>query len=266
MFELGFIGFGNMGQAMAEGIISAGIIKAENIQIIDISQDKTKEAAEKMKIAVAQNNKELVLGCKVIILALKPQFYQSIIKEIKEYVKEDTIIVSIAPGQSLGGLLQSFGKPLKIVRTMPNAPAMICQGMSALCKNEYVTDEEILYIKSLFEGVGKAEIVPEYMMNAVLAASGSSPAYVCLFIDALADAAVREGMPRSLALSFIEQAVVGTAKMLQETGMHPSQLKDTVCSPGGTTIEAVSVLEDSGFRSSLIKAAAACVQRACELQ
>ena len=162
-------------------------------------------------------------------------------------------------------LQELFGKPVKIVRTMPNTPALVGEGITGVCKNELVTEEELSYICKIFSGFGKAEVLSEKLMDVVVSVSGSSPAYVFLFIEAMADAAVADGMPRAQAYKFAAQAVYGSAKMVLETGKHPGELKDMVCSPGGTTIEAVRVLEEKGFRSSVIEAMKACVKVAKEL-
>lgn len=264
MLELGVIGYGNMGGAMVKGIIRANLVAPDQIQVSDLDSLSLEAGAKELGFCIG-SNKSTAENSRVLVLAIKPQFYAQVISEIAEDIGSETIVVSIAPGKTIENLEQSFGRPLKIVRTMPNAPAMVGAGMTALCGNSLVTKEELEHVRSLMGGFGHAEVVPEYMMDAVVAVSGSAPAYVCLFIEALADAAVMEGMPRSLAHIFVEQAVLGTAKMLQDTGLHPAQLKDMVCSPGGTTIEAVSVLEENGFRSSLICAAEACVQKARKL-
>ena len=155
-------------------------------------------------------------------------------------------------------LEEQFGKDVKIVRTMPNTPAMVGEGMTAVCPNEHLTEDEIAYVKSLLESFSRAEIVPERLMDVVTAVSGSSPAYVFMLIEAMADAAVSGGMPRKQAYQFAAQAVLGSAKMVLDTGKHPGELKDMVCSPAGTTIEAVRTLEELGFRSSIIEAMKVC--------
>ena len=168
------------------------------------------------------------------------------------------LIITIAPGKTLAWLAEQFQKPVKIVRTMPNTPAMVGEGMTGACKNAYVTDEDMEKALSILNGFGKAELIPEHMMDAVVAVSGSSPAYVFVMIEAMADAAVSGGIPRSQAYKFAAQAVLGSAKMVLETGKHPGELKDMVCSPAGTTIEAVRVLEEKGFRSAIIEAMKKC--------
>ena len=175
-----------------------------------------------------------------------------------EQTTEDKIIITIAPGKTLAWLEEKFGKKVKIVRTMPNTPAMVMEGMTAASPNSYLSEEEVKYACHILESFGKVEVIPERLMDAVVGVSGSSPAYVFILIEAMADAAVSDGMPRAQAYKFAAQAVMGSAKMVLETGKHPGELKDMVCSPAGTTIEAVRVLEGTGFRSSVIEAMKAC--------
>ena len=194
----------------------------------------------------------------MIILSVKPQFYAEVIHEIRRDVRENQIVITIAPGKTLAWLADQFGKDVKIVRTMPNTPAMVGAGMTAACPNEHMTKEETAYVCTLLESFSRVEIVSEHLMDTVVSVSGSSPAYVFMLIEAMADAAVSGGMPRSQAYQFAAQAVLGSAKMVLETGKHPGELKDMVCSPAGTTIEAVRVLEERGFRSAVFEAMKVC--------
>lgn len=264
--KLGFIGCGNMAKAMMGGIINSGLVKAEEVIASDMYVPGLENAKETLKINVTTDNKEVAANCEVIVLSIKPQFYPVVIKEISPLVAKETIVVTIAPGQTHEKLNEMFGREdVKIVRCMPNTPAMVLEGMTACCKNNNVTAEEMDKVKALLCGFGKAEEVAEYMMDAVTAVSGSSPAYVFMMIEAMADAAVIEGMPRDKAYKFAAQAVLGSAKMVLETGKHPGALKDMVCSPAGTTIEAVKVLEQEGFRASLIDAMVACADKSRSL-
>lgn len=259
--KLGFIGCGNMAKAIMGGIIDSGLLGADEIIAADVNRAALEKAASTLKVEVTQDNREVAANCGTLVLSVKPQFYPSVIKEISPCVPQSTVVVTIAPGQTLKKLAELFGKDVKIVRTMPNTPAMIREGMTAVCKNEFVTDKELEYVCRLLNSFGRTEQVAEYMMDAVVAVSGSSPAYVYMMIEAMADAAVMGGMPRDKAYTFAAQAVCGSAKMVLETGMHPGALKDMVCSPAGTTIEAVKVLEEKGFRSSLIEAMRACMDK-----
>lgn len=259
--KIGFIGSGNMAQAMISGILQAELASPDQVIASDAYRPCLDGAQEKYGIHITTDNKEVAGQAEVVVLAVKPQFYEAVIKEIKEVVKQETIIVTIAPGQTLEKLEGLFQKGVKIVRTMPNTPAMVGEGMTALCANGFVDDGEKAKVKELISGFGKAVYVPEYMMDAVVAVSGSAPAYVYLFIEALADGAVLLGMSRKEAYTFAAQTVMGSAKMVLETGQHPGALKDMVCSPGGTTIEAVKTLEEEGFRSAVIKAMEACAEK-----
>ncbi len=258
--KLGFIGTGNMAGAIMGGIINKGVFKAEEIIGSDIFAPGRERAKETYGINVTADNREVVEKAEVVILSVKPQFYASTIEGIKDAVKENQLIITIAPGKTLKWLEEQFGKKVKIIRTMPNTPAMVSEGMTAACPNEYVTEEEVKYAVSILSSFSKVEVVSENLMDVVVAVSGSSPAYVFMFIEAMADAAVADGMPRAQAYKFAAQTVLGSAKMVLETGKHPGELKDMVCSPAGTTIEAVRVLERNGFRSAVIEAMKACTE------
>lgn len=260
--KLGFIGCGNMAFAMIGGIINKGISSTEDVIASDAYEPALTKAADELKIQITTNNKAVTAKADILFLSVKPQYYEAVIKEIKETVRENQIIVTIAPGKTLDWLLTGFGKPVKIVRCMPNTPALVCEGITGVCPNGLVTIDELELVCRVLSGFGKTEVLTENLMDAVVAVSGSSPAYVFMFIEAMADAAVADGMPRAQAYRFAAQAVYGSAKMVLETGKHPAELKDMVCSPGGTTIEAVRVLEKNGFRSSVMEAMKACTSKA----
>lgn len=263
--KIGFIGCGNMATAMIRGMIKSGVAKPEEM-IASAKSEKTRGRIKtELGICAAQNNRQVVLFSDVIFLAVKPQYYEEVIEEIKGDLTGEEIFVAIAPGKTLSWLAEKLGSNVKIIRTMPNTPAMVGEGMTGMCGNTLVTEEELLQVKVLLESFGKAEVVPEPLIDVVVGVSGSSPAYVFLFIEAMADAAVADGMPRAQAYKFAAQAVLGSAKMVLETGRHPGELKDMVCSPGGTTIEAVRVLEEKGMRSAVIEASKACVKKGREL-
>ncbi|WP_138263800.1 pyrroline-5-carboxylate reductase [[Clostridium] hylemonae] len=256
--KLGFIGTGNMASAIMGGIIEKQIIPAEEIIGADLFAPGREKARTQFGIHVTDSNKEVVEKAEVIVLSVKPQFYEDVINEIKGDIKDDQIIITIAPGKTLAWLEEKFERPVKIVRTMPNTPAMVGEGMTAACPNEHMDDKGMEYVKTLLQSFSQVEVVPERLMDAVVSVSGSSPAYVFVLIEAMADAAVSGGMPRPQAYKFAAQAVLGSAKMVLETGKHPGELKDMVCSPAGTTIEAVRVLEERGFRSAVIEAMKVC--------
>ncbi len=259
--KLGFIGTGNMASAIMGGIIKNQIVSADEIIGADLFAPGRERVKERFGIHVTADNNEVVEKADVIILSVKPQFYEEVICQIRDAVRADQIVITIAPGKTLAWLAEKFGKEVKIVRTMPNTPALVGAGMTAMCPNEHMTEEETAYVRSLLESFGRVEVVAERLMDVVVSTSGSSPAYVFMMIEAMADAAVSGGMPRPQAYQFAAQAVMGSAKMVLETGKHPGELKDMVCSPGGTTIEAVRTLEEYGFRSAVIEAMKACEEK-----
>lgn len=259
--KLGFIGTGNMASAIMGGVIRNNLISADEIIGSDSFAKSREAAAAKFGIHVTDANTEVVKQAEILVLSVKPQFYASVIQEIKDAIKEDQLVITIAPGKTLAWLEEQFGKPVKIMRTMPNTPALVNAGMTAAVPNAYMTESDQERVKAILESFGRVEIVAEHLMDVVVSTSGSSPAYVYMMIEAMADAAVSGGMARAQAYQFAAQAVLGSAKMVLETGMHPGELKDMVCSPGGTTIEAVRTLEALGFRSAVIEAMKVCEEK-----
>ncbi len=260
--KIGFIGCGNMARAILGGIRNRKLVPEEDLMASARTEATKRKIREELGIRAAEDNREAAAFADVLILAVKPVSMEDVIEEISEAVKPETIVVTLAPGKTLQWLDSTFGKPTKLIRTMPNTPALVGEGMTALCANPFVTPEELETVEKIFRCCGKTQVVPESMIDVVVGVSGSSPAYVFLFIEALADAAVADGMPRKQAYEFAAQSVLGSAKMVLETGMHPGELKDMVCSPGGTTMEAVRVLEEKGLRSAVIEASKACVKKA----
>lgn len=259
--KLGFIGTGNMASAIMGGVINKGLIPANEIIGSDLFAPNRDKVAAQFGIRVTDSNLEVVNNAEIIVLSVKPQFYASVIAEIKDAITENQLVITIAPGKTLAWLEEQFGKQVKITRTMPNTPAMVNAGMTAAVPNAYMSEDEFSRVKAILESFGKVEVVSEKLMDVVVSTSGSSPAYVYMMIEAMADAAVSGGMPRPQAYQFAAQAVLGSAKMVLETGMHPGALKDMVCSPAGTTIEAVRVLEERGFRSAIIEAMKVCEEK-----
>lgn len=262
---IGFIGSGNMASAMIGGIINANIVPAENVICSDPSELKLKDLQSRYGVSTTTNNVEVATKADILVLSVKPQFYPQVINEIKAQVNDNTIIVVIAAGQKIENIKKLFERKIKVVRAMPNTPALVGEGMAALSPCPMTLPEELDLICNIFNSFGKCEIINENLMDAVTAVSGSSPAFVFMIIEAMADAAVLEGMPRDKAYTFAAQAVLGSAKMVLETGKHPAQLKDMVCSPGGTTIEGVSILEEDGLRASLIKAIKATAKKSKDM-
>lgn len=262
---IGFIGAGNMGSAMIGGICSSGLVTPEQIIVSAHSASTVERIHTTHGVRTTLSNEEVAAASDILFLAIKPYQFADALPAIAASLKKDCIIVSVAAGQSIASIETLLGNDVKLVRSMPNTPALVGESMSALCCNGNVTSEELSVIKQLFECFGKAEIVAESMIDAVIGVAGSSPAYVYMFIEAMADAAVADGMPRAMAYKFAAQSVLGAAKMVLETGKHPGELKDAVCSPGGTTIEAVATLEAGGFRDAVITAQRACVQKSKDM-
>lgn len=261
IMKLGFIGAGNMACAMIGGIIKSNLINCREIIASAATQKTIDRVSEEFDIEVTLDNKE-VAKADILFLAVKPIYCSQVIEETKcVQVSDSQIIVSIAAGKSIKWLEGAYGSEKKIIRIMPNTPALVGEGMTAVCPNKNVKQDELDRICRLLESFGKAEVIDERLMDAVIAVSGSSPAYVFMFIEAMADAAVAEGMNREQAYQFAAQSVLGSAKMILETGKHPAELKDMVCSPAGTTIEAVRALEKSGFRGSVMEGMRACADR-----
>lgn len=258
--KLGFIGTGNMAGAIMGGIIKNGVLKPEEIIGSDILEAGREKVHSLYGICVTDDNKEAAKA-EIVVLSVKPQYYEQTIAQIRDEITDEQVIVTLAPGKTLEWLQGQFGKDVKIVRTMPNTSAMVGAGMTAACANALVTKEELEKVLTILRSFGEVEVVSEHLIDAVVSASGSSPAYVFMMIEAMADAAVADGMPRPQAYKFAAQAVMGSAKMVLETGKHPGELKDMVCSPAGTTIEAVQVLEERGFRSAIIEAMRVCAEK-----
>ena len=263
--KIGFIGLGNMAKAIIGGMLENQIVSPDNM----IGTAKTKATREAVRdaygIGIRDTNAEAVKETDVIILAVKPQFLQEVIEEIREDTSQNKLIISIVAGKTMQWIEDTFGSRIKLVRCMPNTPALVGAGCTGVCANEKVTQEDIAYSLKLMESFGKAHFVPERLMDAVGAVSGSSPAFVFMFIEAMADAAVAAGMPRAQAYEFAAQAVYGSAKLMLESGRHPGELKDMVCSPGGTTIQGVRVLEEKGLRGAVFDALAATVEQSKKL-
>lgn len=264
-WKIGLIGFGNMGSAMAEGALKAGLALPKEIVTsthgIGITERETR-----LGISTVKENSEVAKNVPLLILSVKPALLPKVTAEIKPVLSKETVVISVVAGQTLESLAGLLGKDKKIIVTMPNTPALVGEGITAYCPGSNISENDEEKAVAFLESFGKAIKVQESWMPAVVAASGSSPAYIYMFIESLADAAVAMGMPRDIAYQFSAQAVVGSGKMVLESGLHPGQLKDMVCSPGGTTIEAVKVLEEHGFRGTVIDGAVAAAKKTIEMQ
>ena len=264
--KLGFIGCGNMAGAIIRGIISSGAVRKTDIIGADLSADAREKVSAECGIRVTSDNTEVVREADCVFLTVKPQYLEEVIFGIRETASPEQLFVSIAAGRSVQWIEERFGRyPVRLVRLMPTTPALVGAGMPAAARNSRVTDAEMDEVCRLCGAFGEVEQVSENLFDVVTAVSGSSPAYVFMFIEAMADAAVQGGMPRTMAYKFASQAVLGSAKMVLETGKHPGELKDMVTSPAGTTIEAVRVLEQKGFRSAVFECVKACADKSASL-
>ena len=258
---IGFIGLGNMARAVIGGMLDKGIVKPEDICGSAKTEATRKKMEDSCKIRTASCNREVAEQAEILVLAVKPQFFEEVIEEIKGISWEGKTIISLAPGKTIAWLQEKFGQRLPVVRCMPHTPALVGEGCTGVCASPEVGSKARDTVLEILGSFGKAVEVSEKMMDVVGAVSGSSPAFVFLFIEALADGAVAEGMPRAQAYEFAAQAVLGSAKLVLETGSHPGELKDMVCSPGGTTIQGIKMLEKNNFRGTVMDAVITCVEK-----
>lgn len=262
MRTIGFIGAGNMGGAMAKACAK---VNGGNVWIYDVNPNVYThfEPSETMHTAVTMD--ELMAQCHIVVLSVKPQFYEEVCMSIKDKISKDQLIVTVAPSYDIASLKMLLGN-VKLIRTMPNTPALIGEGVTAYCFEEGgIEKSDIEAFEMYFSSFGKLISVKEQLMPAVVAASGSSPAYGYMFIEAMADAAVSMGMPRAMAYEVAAMSIKGACEMILQTGKHPGELKDAVTSPAGTTIKAVLAMEEAGFRNSVIKGMEACYRQVVDM-
>lgn len=251
--KVGFIGSGNMAGAIMGGTIRSGYLSADNIYISDVDKSKAQSLSDLYGVNTVENNREVIEKCEIIILSVKPHIYGTVLDEIKKYINTEKVIVTIAAGVTISYVKSFLGKEAKVIRTMPNTPALVGEGMTAITYTSPVESRDVDFVKGMFSSFGLVEIIDESLIDAFSSLCGSSPAFIDMFIEAMADAAVQLGLPRNKSYIMAAQAVKGTAKMLIDTGKHPGELKDMVCSPAGTTIEGVRVLEKKGLRSAVME-------------
>lgn len=265
VMKIAFIGLGNMANAILKGILDAGIAKASDVTGVCNTSKTAIHMATEYGINASTEITDDVFECDIVFLAVKPQVIESVAEKLKGRLNPEQLIVSVIAGKSLTWLKEHLGEGLKIIRTMPNTPALAGEGCTGITSSDAVSDDELQKVVNIFGSFGKAYVVKESLMDTVGAVSGCSPAFVFMFMEALADGAVKYGMPRPMAYEFVTQTVLGSAKLMQETGNHPGVLKDMVCSPGGTTIEAVEALEKGGFRASVMEAVDAVMEKSRKL-
>jgi pyrroline-5-carboxylate reductase len=263
--RLAFIGGGNMAEALLRGILAAKRLAPEQVIVTDVRADRLAYLRDTYGIETSGGNVDAAAHADTVLLAVKPQVVTGVLDDLRRVITERQLVISIAAGISTATIAEAFLRPVRVVRVMPNTPALVLEGMSALARGTLATPEDLALARGLFEAVGKVVVVDEALMDAVTGLSGSGPAYVFLVIEALSDAGVKAGLPRDVATALAAQTVRGAAKMVLETGKHPGELKDMVTSPGGTTIAGLHALEQGAVRASLINAVEAATRRSQEL-
>lgn len=261
----GFIGTGNMGFPMLKGAAEA--FGSDQVCFFDADPKRMEYVRKETGAIPAADNRSLAADCRFVVMAVKPHLYPAVFEEIRDSLGADTIVVTIAAGAAIEASKAALGASRRILRAMPNTPAMVKEGMAGICySDDAYTEEEKQLVDRFFHAFGEYEVFDERLMDAVICANGSSPAYVYLFIEALADSVVKYGIPRDKAYKLTAQTVLGAAKMVLETGEHPGVLKDQVCTPGGTTIAGVAALEEYGLRNAVIKATDRCYEKAVSMK
>ena len=264
--NIAIIGCGAMGEALIAGIVAAGNVELDSIFASDTLVERVEVIGRQYGVRIGTDNIKAAAFADVVVLAVKPGLINNVLAQIRETLTENTLVISVAAGVTIGQLLNGLPTGAKIVRVMPNMPALVREGMSVLVGGPGVHDRDLDIAQGIFRAVGKTLIVEEHMIDAVTGVSGSGPAYVLLLIEALADGGVRMGLPRDIAITLATQTVRGTAHLQHQTGEHPARLKDRITSPGGTTSAAVHVLEKGGFRGLVSAAVEMATKRATELR
>lgn len=261
--QITFIGGGNMGEALIQGLLKADLTSPEMLIVSDIREDRLSYLKSKYQIRVVSDNRRALDGAKIVLLAVKPQIISKVAEEIAPCLSPDMLVISIAAGVSLTRLREGL-QCLRVIRVMPNTPALVLQGVTCVCCDG-VSDQDIAIAEEIFKSVGKVIILEERHIDAVTGLSGSGPAYCFLIIEALADGGVKMGLPRSIAMELAIQTMRGSAALIDEFARHPGELKDMVASPGGTTIWGLHALEKKGVRGAFIKAVEDATLRSKEL-
>ena len=261
--KVSFIGAGNMASAIIQGIYKNRILDYKDIYVSNRSKGKLDVLKKECKVNISLDNKDVTKDADIIFLCVKPQVMETVIGEIKDVVSDNTLIVSIAAGKSIEWIEKCFGKSLKIIRVMPNVASLIGEGISAVCLNNKAAKDKkgTKCVTDILKGLGECEIVSEEMVDVVGQIAGASPAWISMVIEAIADGAVYEGMPRDMAYKFASAGIAGTGKLSLSLGGNPSKIKDMVSSPKGTTIEGIKVLEDKGVRAAFMDAVIASVEK-----
>ncbi|HEY2992642.1 MAG TPA: pyrroline-5-carboxylate reductase [Methylomirabilota bacterium] len=263
--RVGFIGGGNMGEALIRGLVGANLVKPTLITATDVRPERTQQLAQQYGVTGHADNLRCVRDADVVILAVKPQIMGDVLREIAPAVERRHLLISIAAGVATATIRTALGKDARIIRVMPNTPALVLQGAAAVARGKGLEKDDLAIAQEIFGAVGRVVVLDEELMDAVTGLSGSGPAYVAIVIESLADGGVKMGLDRVTAMTLATQTVLGSAQLLAETGMHPGALKDMVSSPGGTTIAGISALEEGGIRTTFIRAVERATQRSREL-
>ena len=263
--KVGFIGAGNMGEALIRGLVNANVVAPEAIWASDVRLERLKELDSQYGIQLAPDNLEVVRQADVVIMAVKPQIMAAVLREIASAMTKRKLMISLAAGVSTARIRASLGRDVRLIRVMPNTPALVLEGVTAIAKAEGLEPDDLDVAGEIFSAVGRVVVLDEELLDAVTGLSGSGPAYVAVVIESLADGGVKMGLDRLTAMTLATQTVLGAAKLLLETGMHPGALKDMVSSPGGTSIAGISALEEGGIRTTFIKAVERATTRSKEL-
>tara|TARA_B100000959_G_scaffold274629_1_gene326794 strand:- start:30577 stop:31392 length:816 start_codon:yes stop_codon:yes gene_type:complete len=260
-----FIGAGFMGQALIRGLIKSGCLVAKQITISDSNERIVSDVVSQFKVNAAKSNEKAVERASIVILAVKPQDLPSVIKSLGKKLGKEKLIISIAAGVTINTICDLLPEKARVVRAMPNIAATIGESASAICLSEAATDTDLVMAKKIFDAVGESVVVDESLMDSVTGLSGSGPAFVFVFLDALIEAGVRSGLTREMATKLASHTMYGSAKLAIETGEKPSSIKDRVSSPGGTTLAGLSVLDTGTFKREVLKAVEAARKRSKEL-
>ena len=263
--RVGFIGGGNMGEALIRGLVGANLVKPTLIAATDVRAERTRQLAEQYGVTAHADNARCVREAEVVILAVKPQVMGEVLAEIAPAVAAHHLLISIAAGVPTATIRAGLGKAARIIRVMPNTPALVLQGATAIARGQGLQPDDLETAQEIFGAVGRVVVLDEGLMDAVTGLSGSGPAYVAVVIESLADGGVKMGLDRASAMTLATQTVLGAAHLLAVTGLHPGALKDMVSSPGGTTIAGIAALEEGGLRTTLIHAVEWATQRSREL-
>ena len=263
--RVGFVGGGNMGEALIRGLLGTNLVPTDLLAATDARADRAAQLAKQYGISAHGDNARLVREADVVILAVKPQIMGAVLAEIAPAVTARHLLISVAAGVATATIRAGLGKDARIIRVMPNTPALVLQGATALARGKGLQADDLGTAEEIFGAVGRVVVLDEELMDAVTGLSGSGPAYVAIVIESLADGGVKMGLDRATALTLATQTVLGAAQLLAETGMHPGVLKDMVSSPGGTTIAGIAALEEGGVRTTFIRAVERATLRSREL-